>query len=184
MLDYLSDLGARYPRGRTVIPLSRASASLRAPGRPLREFSIIRIKPAQVGDPLPIRGNCFPLRGHPLPPKPSETRTGQLGTRLAPSNRHRSVEWLTRKGAPHVVRAGLQHRALRPRVRGHGSRSGDALATTRVRETLAMHYDRYGRTLSPTRRARRVQRGRLQRGRRTPRVLVRGTTGGRDARRR
>lgn len=73
---------------------------------------------------------------------------------------------------------------LRSWVRGHGSRSGDALATTRVREPLAMHYDRYGRTLNPTRRARRVQRGRLQRGRRTSRVLARGTTGGRDARRR
>jgi hypothetical protein len=127
--------------------------------------------PSRIGEhPLPIRGNCFPLGGHPLPRKPSETGTDQLGTRFAPFNRHRCVEWLTRQGAGHVVRAGFQHRALRSWVRGHGSRSEDALATTRVRETLAMHYDRYGRTLNPTRRARRVQRGRLQRGRRTPRV--------------
>jgi len=47
----------------------------------------------------------------------------------------------------------------------------------------SVHYDHYGRTLYPTRRARRVQRRRPQRARRSLRVLMRGTTGGRDARR-
>ena len=47
-----------------------------------------------------------------------------------------------------MFRARLHHRALLCRVRPHGSRSGDALAATLGREPLAMHYDRYGRTLT------------------------------------
>jgi hypothetical protein len=48
---------------------------------------------------------------------------------------------------------------------------------------VAMRYDSYGRNIYTTRPARRVQRGRRQRGRRTPGILARGTTGGRDERR-
>ena len=117
----------------------RRRISVRAPRRPLRKISAVRSHqgPPRIGDPVPIRGTCFPLGGHPLPRKPSETGTGQLGTRLAPSNGHRSVEWLTRKGAVHVGLVGFQHRALRSWVRGHGSRSEDALAAPCVREPLA-----------------------------------------------
>jgi hypothetical protein len=121
-----------------MITLSGTSAYLFAPpGCSLRESSAVQVTVAPIGGPVTHTRQLLPAGPHLLPRKPSETGTGQLGTRLAASNQHRSVDWLTRTGAIHVLRAGLHHRALPPRVRGHGSRSGDAVAATRVREPLA-----------------------------------------------
>ena len=185
MLYRLLVLWTCYPRGTAAILVMGALGriSVRAPRRPLRKVSAVRSHhgPPRIGDPLPIRGNCFPLGRSPCRVSPYEIGRPNLERGLLIDIR--SAGWLTRKGAAHVPRAGLHHRALLCRVRPHGSRSGDALAATLGREPLAMHYDRYGRTLYPMRRARRVQRGRLRRGRRTPRVLARGTTGGRDEKR-
>jgi hypothetical protein len=165
-----------------MITLSGTSAYLFAPpGCSLRGSSAVQVKPAPNGGPVTHTRQLLPAGPHLLPRKSSETGTGQLGTRLAPLNSSICRLADTKRSgtccargltASSVATSGSRSRvAIRGRARGD-ARSGAA----------SVHYDRYGRTLYPTRRARRVQRWR-QRGRRTPRVLARGTTGGRDARR-
>jgi len=76
VLYRLLGLWARYPRGTAAILVMGALGriSVRAPRRPLRKVSAVRSHqgPPRIGDPLPIRGNCFPLGRSPCRVSPYE----------------------------------------------------------------------------------------------------------------
>jgi hypothetical protein len=76
VLYRLLGLWTRYPRGTVAILVMGALGriSVRAPRGPLRKVSAVRSHhgPPRIGDPLPIRGNCFPLVRRPCRVSPYE----------------------------------------------------------------------------------------------------------------